>query len=250
MKIIISPAKKMNRNRDTYAVRGKPEFLEDAKSLMAAMQSLSPADAQTLWKCSDKLAELNDRRIREMDLEQCLTPAILAYEGLQYQHMAPAVFTDGALSYIEEHLRILSGFYGVLKPFDGVVPYRLEMQAKLSVNGCPDLYEFWGERLYASLRDEDRMIINLASKEYSKCIEKYITPDDRFLTLEFGEASAGKVRQKGTLAKMARGEMVRFLAENDICELEKIKDFRELGFSYCEELSDASKFVFIKANSD
>ncbi len=246
MKIIISPAKKMNRNGDIYGVKGQPEFLEDAKILMEAVQSLSTADAQALWKCSDKLAELNERRFREMDLDQCLTPAVLAYEGLQYQHMAPAVFTDEALSYLEEHLRILSGFYGVLKPFDGVVPYRLEMQAKLPVNGCADLYEFWGERLYASLADGDRMIVNLASKEYSKCIEKYVTPADRFLTVEFGERSVGKVKQKGTLAKMARGEMVRFLAENGICEPERMKDFRELGFSYCEELSDAAKFVFVK----
>ena len=132
------------------------------------------------------------------------------------------------------------------KPFDGVVPYRLEMQARLSVNGCSDLYEFWGGRLYRHLTKEDRVIVNLASREYSQCIEKYITPEDRFITVEFGEVVDGKVKQKGTLAKMARGEMVRFLAENNICRPEGMKEFHALGFSYCSDLSDAEKYVFLR----
>ena len=145
-----------------------------------------------------------------------------------------------------EHLRILSGFYGLLRPFDGVVPYRLEMQAQLVVGTYRDLYAFWGARLYQSLTKEDRVIINLASREYSQCIEKYITPEDEFITVEFGELADGKVRQKGTLAKMARGEMVRFLAENNICRPEGMKEFHGLGFSYCSDLSDTEKYVFLK----
>lgn len=246
MKIIISPAKKMNVDTDTFAVSGMPEFIEDAEILMNAMKALTFAEAKALWKCNEKLAELNYERFKNMNLKRNLTPAVVAYEGLQYQHMAPMVFTAEALSYIEERLRILSGFYGLLKPFDGVVPYRLEMQAKLSVNGSKDLYDFWKNRLYKSLLDEDGIIINLASKEYAQCIEKYITPKERFLTLEFGEVTAGKVKQKGTLAKMARGEMVRFLAENRIVDLEYIKEFRELGFSFCPELSDEDKYVFLQ----
>lgn len=181
-----------------------------------------------------------------MDLRKSLTPAVISYEGLQYQHIAPGVFTAEALSYIGEHLRILSGFYGLLRPFDGVTPYRLEMQAVLSVNGYKDLYDFWGGRLHKKLEEDDGIIINLASKEYSRCIEKYITPDERFITVEFGELADGKVKQKGTLAKMARGEMVRFLAENAVCEPEGIKEFHELGFSYRKELSEAGRYVFIK----
>ena len=171
MKIIISPAKKMNVDTDTYGVTGLPVFLEDTKILMKEIQKLSFSDAQALWKCNDKLAELNYARFQEMDLERNLTPAVLTYEGLQYQHMAPEVFSEGALTYIEENLRILSGFYGVLKPFDGVTPYRLEMQAKLSVHGKKDLYDFWGERLYRELTDGDHLILNLASKEYAKAVE-------------------------------------------------------------------------------
>ena len=246
MKIIISPAKKMNVDTDTFAINGTPEFLEDTETLMKAVKRLNFTEAKALWKCNDKLAELNYERFQHMDLKRALTPAVMSYEGLQYQHMAPGVLTTAALSYIERHLRILSGFYGLLRPFDGVTPYRLEMQAGLSVNGSRDLYDFWGNRLYQSLLDEDRIIINLASKEYSKCVEKYIMPEDCFLTIEFGELAEGKVKQKGTLAKMARDEMVRFLAEKNITDLEYIKEFHELGFSFSKKHSDEKKYVFVK----
>lgn len=245
MKIIISPAKKMNVDTDTYRVSGLPVLLNDTKLLMEEIRKLTFPEAQALWKCNDKLAELNYRRFQEMDLERCLTPAVLTYEGLQYQHMTPEIFTEKALTYVEEHLRILSGFYGILRPFDGVTPYRLEMQTKLSVNGKKDLYDFWGDRLYRELKSEDGLIVNLASKEYSKAVEKYLTPEERFITVAFGELKNGKVRQKATLAKMARGEMVRFMAENNIREPEGIKAFQELGFSYREDLSDKKKFVFV-----
>lgn len=245
MKIIISPAKKMNVDTDTYQVTGLPVFLEDTKLLMDEIRRLTFEQAKELWKCNDKLAQLNYDRFRSMDVERCLTPAVLTYEGLQYQHMAPEIFTDTALSYIDRHLRILSGFYGVLKPFDGVTPYRLEMQARLSVKEKKDLYDFWGDRLYRELTEGDRLIINLASREYSKAVEKYLEPKDRFLTVEFGQLKDGKVKQKATLAKMARGEVVRFMAENNVCDPEDIKNFRALGFRYSEERSDKNKMVFL-----
>lgn len=99
-----------------------------------------------------------------MDLTRNLTPAILSYEGIAYQYMAPSVFEDGEFDYVQENLRILSAFYGVVKPLDGVTPYRLEMQAKAKVNGTKDLYEYWGDKIYREVSDEDRVIINLASK--------------------------------------------------------------------------------------
>ncbi len=144
MKIIISPAKKMNIDTDTYPVNKTPYFLEKTKLLKEYMQSLSYEEAKRLWGCNDKIAELNFRRFQEMDLMKGQTPAIVAYEGIQYQYMAPSVFTENALKYVEERLRILSGFYGALRPLDGVVPYRLEMQAKAKAGGRKDLYEFWG----------------------------------------------------------------------------------------------------------
>ena len=181
-----------------------------------------------------------------MELRRRLTPAILSYEGIQYQYMAPAVFENQMLAYVQEHLRILSGFYGVLKPLDGVTPYRLEMQAKAKVNGTGDLYDFWGDRLYREVLDDSHIIINLASKEYSKCIEKYLLPKDRFITCIFGELSNGKVVQKGTYAKMARGEMVRFMAENNISKPEEMKQFNRLGYRFVDHLSTDMEYVFIK----
>ena len=265
MKIIISPAKKMNIDTDTLACRSVPVFLNETAELLTWMKNLTFAQAKELWKCNDKIAEQNYRRFQEMDLERNLTPAVIAYEGIQYQYMAPAVFGGAETDYIQEHLRILSGFYGVLKPFDGVVPYRLEMQAKASEAG--DLYKFWGDKLYREVVRKEKpvsgtpgteppmlessgadknLVVNLASKEYSKCVEKYLTSEDRYLTIVFGELTDGKVKQKGTLAKMARGEMVRYLAEHEVEDLEGIKGFDRLGYWFDEALSNEQEYVFLK----
>ena len=131
MRIIISPAKKMNVDRDSLPCRTMPAFLARTEELMETLCCLSPRELQVLWKCNDKIAAQNIERLRTMDLREGLTPAILAYEGIQYRYMAPGVLAEEALDYLQEHLLILSGFYGVLRPFDGVTPYRLEMQAKL-----------------------------------------------------------------------------------------------------------------------
>ena len=245
MRIIISPAKKMKTDRDSLAVRGMPCFLAETKRLMEEVGKLSFEEAKALWKCNDKLAELNYERFARMEPERCLTPALLSYEGLQYQYMAPEVFTRKEWDYVQEHLRILSGFYGVLKPLDGVVPYRLEMQAKARVNETKNLYEFWGDRLYYEVRGEDGIILNLASKEYSKCIEKYLKPEDTYITCVFGEQKDNKVVQKGTQAKMARGEMVRFMAEKGILDVEEIQGFDRLGYHFQEELSSENEYVFL-----
>ena len=246
MKIIISPAKKMNIDMETYAVLQMPEHMERTLLIRKFMQSLSFSQAMKLWECNEKIARLNYERFREMELDRNLTAAIVSYEGIQYQYMAPSVFTEKALRYIKAHLRILSGFYGVLRPFDGVVPYRLEMQAKAEIDGTGDLYEFWGNRIYESVLDEDRVILNLASKEYSRCVESYLQPEDTYITCIFGEWQKGKVIQKGTLAKMARGEMVRFLAEENIETTEGIKAFQGLGYCFCEKLSGEREYVFLK----
>ena len=145
---------------------------------------------------------------------------------------------------MEEHLRILSAFYGVLKPMDGVTPYRLEMQAKAAIGEAKDLYEFWGSRLYEAVRDDSGVMINLASKEYAKCIEKYVTTKDRYITVNFVEKSGDKLVTKGTYAKMARGEMVRFMAENHVEDPLEIRKFDRLGYVFREELSSETEYVF------
>ncbi|MFR4802971.1 MAG: YaaA family protein, partial [Eggerthellaceae bacterium] len=137
---------------DTFAWRDMPRFLSQARELLDALRALSYDEAKALWQCSDALAELNFERFRTLEVRSgALTPAVLAYEGIQYQHLAPRVMDEAQLAYLQEHLRILSGFYGVLRPFDAVVPYRLEMQAKLAVGETRGLYGYWGSRLYEAL---------------------------------------------------------------------------------------------------
>ena len=216
MRIIISPAKKMNSDQDSLPWRDLPAFLPQTEELLRTLQALSYDELKKLWKCNDQIAALNVDRLEHMDLRHRLTPAILAYEGIQYQYMAPGVFTQQQYDYVQEHLRILSGFYGILKPFDGVTPYRLEMQAKLLVGTYKDLYAYWGDRLAKALAEETDCIINLASKEYSTAISRHLPSTVRFITCIFGEEKNGKVVEKGTACKMARGEMVRFLAQRQI----------------------------------
>lgn len=252
MKMIISPAKKMNIDTDTADWRDMPVYLERARTLMKYMQNQDYATCKAIWKCNDKLAELNYRRFQEMNLERALTPAVLSYEGIQYQYLSPKVLDRDSLEYLQEHLRILSGFYGILKPFDGVVPYRLEMQARLGGEELDSLYDYWGDTLANNLFSEDPVILNLASKEYSKCISPYAKKreDITFVTCVFGELINEKVVEKGTLAKMARGEMVRFLAGQQAAVLEQVKEFQGLGYRFCEERSNENTYIFIKSKEE
>lgn len=246
MKILLSPAKKMNVNTDDLAPLGLPVFMEQTEEILRFLQGLSYAEAKKLWVCNDRIAEQNYDRLKSMDLYHRLTPAILSYEGIAYQYMAPVVFESGEFAYVQEHLRILSAFYGVVRPMDGVTPYRLEMQAKAKVAGTKDLYEYWGDKLYREVLDDSHIIINLASKEYSRCIEKYLLPEDIYITCVFGESSGGKIVQKGVYAKMARGEMVRFMAEKQIKAPDEVKKFNRLGYVFRADLSDERTFVFLK----
>ncbi len=246
MKIILSPAKKMRRDTDSLPTHSAPYFLPEAQKILDYLRTLSFSQLSSLWGCSEAIALQNIQRLQQMDLHRGLTPAVLSYDGLAFQHMAPGVFTDSQLEYVQQHLRILSGFYGVLRPMDGITPYRLEMQAKAAVCGCGSLYEFWGKALYDCVRDSDGVIINLASREYSRCIEKYLTGEDTFITCVFAESSGGKPVQKGTLAKMARGEMVRFLAEHQITDPAGMQQFDRLGFRFCRELSSDREYFFLR----
>ena len=219
MKIILSPAKKMVTDTDSIAPVGMPDFLDKTTKILSWMKSLEKEELKAIWKCNDKIARQNFDRLENMDLYHMLTPAILSYEGIAFQYMAPAVFEDGQFEYIQKHLRILSAFYGSLKPLDGVKPYR-------------------------SVIDDSRIIINLASKEYSKCIEKYLSPKDTYITITFCELSGEKLVTKGTYAKMARGEMVRFMAERGIENPADIQEFNRLGYRFREDLSSEKEYIF------
>lgn len=251
MRFIVSPAKKMNVVDDAFAWRDLPRFVDDAALLAESVRALSYDEAKALWQCSDALAELNYDRFRTMDVRAAaaLTPAALAYEGIQYQHLAPQVMTARQLDYLQEHLHILSGFYGVLRPFDGVVPYRLEMQAKLAVGGARDLYKFWGDRLCRALAEETDLVVNLASVEYAKAVLPHAERCGvRVVTCLFGTIDAqGRLVQRSTAAKAARGSMVRWCAENDVRRVDDLRAFDVLGHAFDEDRSTGECLVFARA---
>lgn len=245
MKIMISPAKKMKIHTDLFQSQDLPVLIGETDHLISCIQSLSYDEAKTLWQCNDKLAQLNYKRFSAMDTRANLTPALLSYEGLQYQHIAPLVLETGQWDYLQQHLRILSGFYGIIRPLDGVIPYRLEMRARLHTRHGRNLYQFWGRKLHDELAKDTNVIINLASKEYSRTVAPYIGSSHAFITCVFGECRDGKVIEKGTVAKIARGEMVRYMAEHNITVPEQMKTFDRIGFSFEEKLSSQNTYVFL-----
>ena len=237
MKIILAPAKNMQLAEDSPYNLTEPVFINEAEILLNKLKKLNFDELKEVYGASDKIVQDNLERLKISFLDRNLSPAILSYVGIAYKHLSASVFTDEEYEYLNTHLRILSGLYGVLKPFDGIIRYRLEMQSF-------DLYDFWKDKIYKEVKDD--VIINLASKEYSKSIEQYLCPEDRLITCIFGEWKDGKVIQKGTQAKMARGEMVRFMAENSVEEPEKLKMFNRQGYTYRQELSSEKEMVFLK----
>lgn len=243
MKIIISPAKNMVLDTNWLFGLSTPVFKEDAKNLSLYLKNLDKEALKEILNCNDKLRDLNYERYAHMNLETNLSPALLSYSGLQYKNMGVNVFRESEYEYLDKHLRILSGLYGVLKPFDGITLYRLEMQAKINYNNYTNLYDYWGNRLYDALNDD--FIINLASNEYAKALKPYLKANDKFITIEFYTLVDGKPKVKGMIAKMARGQMVRFMAENKVDSLDGIKKFNLLGFAFSEELSTDNMLAFL-----
>ena len=150
------PGKKMNVRNDILSYKNIPFFINEAQTLFSYMKNMSLEELKNLWKCSDKLVQENEQQLQTGNLKQNLSPAVLSYEGIQYKYMAPAVFEEQAFIWLEKHLRILSGFYGVLCPFDGVIPYRLEMQARFHNEKINNLYDFWGQKLADYILAKDK----------------------------------------------------------------------------------------------
>lgn len=235
----------MKVDTDSLPYQNLPQFIDETKKILQWMRSLSYDELHELWwNCSTRLATINYQWLQQMNLKRNLTPAIIAFTGLQYQYMAPDVFSDKGLEYVQQNLRILSGFYGLLRPFDGIVPYRLGMGDRATVDNTGNLYQFWGDRLYRELYRDNDLVIDLASIEYEKAIMPYLGSQDKLIKCVFGENINGKIKQKATLAKMARGNMVRYLAENQVDSLDGVKQFTVGGYRYREELSSSRKLVF------
>ena len=247
MKIIISPAKKMKDEVIGVEAVSDPFFIGKSGVLLDYLRSLSLAQLKKLLACNDALALQNFERYAKMDLTGHGEPALLAYDGIQYKYMAPSVFDDEAFAYAQKHLRILSGFYGILCPLDKVTPYRLEMQAKVKTDFCRSLYDFWGDDLYRELTKEDSLILNLASEESSRCISPYLKEGVRMVTCLFAEElEDGTLKEKGVYVKMARGEMVRYLCEQQIADLEGVKKFNGMGYHFDPVHSSDDIFMFTR----
>ena len=183
MQIIIAPARKMTTDTDSLPVGQLPLFLPFTRQILEAMRKLTYSQARQLWwNCSERIARPNYQWLFKLDLTRQLTPALLAFTGFQYQHMGAGVFTDEQLTYLNSHLRIVSGFYGLLCPNDGVVQYRLGMGDRLQVGSAKNLYQFWGDRLARQLATESNLVLNLASNEYSKAITSHPQSGLRIVT--------------------------------------------------------------------
>ncbi len=245
MKLLISPAKKMRVEADFLPPQSQPPFLEKSAQLLEYLRGLSLSELKRLLACNESLAQEAWRNFHSLDLENGQTPALLAYHGIQYQYMAPGLFTQEQLDYVGDRLRVLSGFYGVLRPFDGVSPYRLEMQARMKTAFCKSLYDFWGDSLGNFLAAEDSVLVNLASEEYAKAVRPAVKGKARFITCVFAEEpEPGKLVEKGVYVKMARGEMVRFAAERQLQTPEELQGFHRLGYSFAPQLSGEEAYVF------
>lgn len=244
MKIILSPAKKMKIVDSSYITLSKSGLLNESKKLLDYLKSLSLPELKDIWLCSDKLASKSYLELSRLNLDNLQSPAILSYDGIAYTYMAPSIFDGDMYNYINENLYILSALFGALKPSDGVMPYRLEMQAKFEFLTFNNLYDFWGDKIYKLIHPDDGVIINLASKEYSDAVRPFISSSDRFIDINFVESVNNKLVTKATFAKMARGEMVRFMAENKIETLEELKNFDRLNFSFRSDLSTENELFF------
>jgi cytoplasmic iron level regulating protein YaaA (DUF328/UPF0246 family) len=254
MLALISPAKKLDFETDSpLSDHSQPDFIGDAEKLAKTARKLSRAELASTMKLSDKLADLNFQRFRDFkppfDLSNA-KQAALVFNGDTYVGLDAPTLSEKDMAYAQDHLRILSGLYGVLRPLDLIQPYRLEMGARFNAPGNTDLYGFWDGRLADAINDataghKDNTVINLASNEYFKAVDakrlagKVITP-------AFKEIKDGQARMLGLFAKRARGAMARFMIKKRIETPAGLKKFNDGGYEYREDLSDGTNWVFTR----
>lgn len=251
MLMVISPAKTLDF--DTPPVtkeHSQPRFLDDSAKLIKQLRKMSSADIASLMKLSDKLAGLNVARYESwqtpFDLDNA-KQAVLAFKGDVYTGLEAETLTKAGFDFAQQHLRILSGLYGVLKPLDLIQPYRLEMGTKLNNPAGKDLYAFWGSKLRESLEQEleDEVLINLASNEYFKAIEAKKLKA-RIITPAFKDWKNGQYKMISFYAKKARGLMSRYIIDNKLKDAEKIKQFDYDGYRFNEAMSEGDNWVFTR----
>lgn len=263
LQVVISPAKQMRTAQDAFDVWGIPPFAHQTARLHQALLSIESEDGaaglQALWNVSDRLLTtcldtlhefmpvLSDADLADPDIARRISPAVMSYHGIQYQSMAPEVMDAAQLAWLQDHLWILSGLYGCVRPFHAVEPYRLEMGAKLAVDDARDLYAFWGDKLARTIApaSSNATIVNLASAEYAKAVLSRLTTDVTVVTCLFGEGIRnGKPIQRSTASKKARGSMVRWMAENKLEDVSGLTAF-DVGYRHLPELSNKNTLVFL-----
>lgn len=254
MLIVISPAKNLDCDGANNNIpMSEPRFLTKSKFIIKELKKLDTYAIGKLMKISDKLAILNRDRFQEWteNLDKA-KHCLLAFKGDVYRALDVGSFTEEDLFYANSHLRILSGLYGVLRPFDGINEYRLEMGTKIKVNDNKDLYSFWGNDLRESLIKEldthsQKILINLASQEYFKAVEGIEENSEiRIITPVFKEWRNGQYKIISLNAKRARGLMSRYIIQNQIEDIEMIKNFSEEGYSFNKEMSTENQWMFIR----
>jgi uncharacterized protein len=254
MLIVISPAKKLDFDTPSKVQKStKAAFLDESQVLINTLREYSELDLMDLMSLSAKLAELNFQRYFDWTQpfdKNNAKQAILAFRGDVYAGLDADTFEQDDFQFAQQHLRILSGLYGFLKPLDLMQPYRLEMGTKLKTNQGKNLYEFWGEQITAGLnkalkKQGDDILINLASQEYFKSVKPKIIKG-KIITPVFKENKNGQFKMIGIYAKKARGLMTRYIIKNQIIDVEKIKLFDVAGYEFNQALSDDSTWVFTR----
>lgn len=245
MKIVITPAKRMRKEIDYLEPESVPVFLDESKIILERLKELTLQEVKQLLKCSDNIAKEAYNNYHQIDLTKNMIPALLAYEGIQYDNLAAHILTNEDFEYTKKYLRILSGFYGVLRPFDGVVPYRLELNNQLIINRN-NLYQFWGDKMYQELIKDDRAILDLGAKQYTRILKKYLDQDIDYVKCYFMEKDNNQLKEIGVYVKQARGEMVRYLIKNKVTTFQQVKKFTGLGYKFCLEKSNENNYVFTR----
>lgn len=253
MLMLISPAKTLNFDSTELKKKTKPRFLTESQALIDILKKKSPADIKGLMKVSDKIAELNVERYHSFKTPFNLKnakQAVLAFRGDVYTGLDADNFDADDLAFAQSHLRILSGLYGVLKPLDLMQPYRLEMGTKLSNGFGKNLYEFWGDKLTKTINKDVKSskataIINLASNEYFKAVQKKELKTDLY-NIAFKEERNGVFKIISFSAKKARGMMAQFVIKNKLTDPEHLKGFDMENYVFNEDLSSEREFVFTR----
>jgi len=252
MLVVVSPAKSLNMDPVELPATA-PDFQQDAVRLSKTARNLSLKDLKGLMSISDDLARLNRDRFRVFAAEpaaEATKPAALAFNGDTYQGLEARTLTEDDLAWAQDHLRILSGLYGLLRPLDAIQPYRLEMGSRLKTRRGKTLYDYWGDMIAKALNAQAEAVgtdtlINCASQEYFGAADRKAL-GLRVVTPVFMEIRGDKPRIVSFFAKRARGAMARFVIENRVTVPDEIKGFTSGGYAYDPDLSAGDKWVFLR----